>query len=393
MTDRERIQAAFSHLHASPEDLTEVMKMTRENRTRMKLATRRIVTTGLAAVMLLGTGIAGYAIGNSFHNRQQEQLRAQYHVEENPTNDFTEFALSEEASDGRGMTLLSSFHTGDDLKVYVDVSPVEPEEVENCFRFDSQLSDEGWRFLSYDFDIDGVHPIYGTAQIYSPDSEYAVERERVEETEEDVRQRYLREAYDAETKSLTLLCHLFTEDLPEDGSIELHVYSSDNFVPNSETYECISEIHHDFGTVSVPITSPEVKTLLFSEPKALKDETGTMQAEITGIELSSGSISWLANIQDAESIFGRFEGDDTELAAYQQTKIEWIYFLRDATADAELIFADGHTVACGGINGEHDAENGSVHLVRNLPDNVNIHDVKAISIFGETYCFDEADGK
>ena len=56
-------------------------------------------------------------------------------------------------------------------------------------------------------------------------------------------------------------------------------------------------------------------------------------------------------------------------------------------------FADGHTVACGGINGEHDAENGSVHLVRNLPDNVNIHDVKAISIFGETYCFDEADGK
>ena len=144
MTDRERIQAAFSHLHASPEDLTEVMKMTRENRTRMKLATRRIVTAGLAAVMLLGTGIAGYAIGNSFHNRQQEQLRAQYHVEENPTNDFTEFSLLEEASDGRGMTLLSSFHTGDDLKVYVDVSPVEPEEVENCFRFDSQLSDEGW---------------------------------------------------------------------------------------------------------------------------------------------------------------------------------------------------------------------------------------------------------
>ena len=50
-------------------------------------------------------------------------------------------------------------------------------------------------------------------------------------------------------------------------------------------------------------------------------------------------------------------------------------------------------VACGGINGEHDAENGSVHLVRNLPDNVNIHEVIAISIFGETYCFDEADGK
>ncbi|MFQ8799318.1 MAG: hypothetical protein ACLR7Y_09045 [Dysosmobacter sp.] len=59
MTEKERFQRAFMPLHASPDTMTEVMKMT-ERKTK-RPALRRAATIGLAAALVLALGSVAYA--------------------------------------------------------------------------------------------------------------------------------------------------------------------------------------------------------------------------------------------------------------------------------------------------------------------------------------------
>ena len=59
MTEKERFQRAFAPLHASPDTLTEVMKMTEQK--HGKRALRRAATLGLAAALVLALGSVAYA--------------------------------------------------------------------------------------------------------------------------------------------------------------------------------------------------------------------------------------------------------------------------------------------------------------------------------------------
>lgn len=59
MTEKERFQRAFAPLHASPDTMTEVMKMT-ERKTK-RPALRRAATLGLAAALMLALGSVAYA--------------------------------------------------------------------------------------------------------------------------------------------------------------------------------------------------------------------------------------------------------------------------------------------------------------------------------------------
>lgn len=59
MTEKERFQRTFMPLHASPDTMTEVMKMT-ERKTK-RPALRRAATIGLAAALVLALGSVAYA--------------------------------------------------------------------------------------------------------------------------------------------------------------------------------------------------------------------------------------------------------------------------------------------------------------------------------------------
>ncbi len=59
MTEKERFQRAFAPLHASPDTMTEVMKMTERKMKRSAL--RRAATLGLAAALVLALGSVAYA--------------------------------------------------------------------------------------------------------------------------------------------------------------------------------------------------------------------------------------------------------------------------------------------------------------------------------------------
>ncbi len=59
MTEKEQFQRAFAPLHASPDTMTEVMKMTEQK--HGKRALRRATTLGLAAALVLALGSVAYA--------------------------------------------------------------------------------------------------------------------------------------------------------------------------------------------------------------------------------------------------------------------------------------------------------------------------------------------
>ncbi len=59
MTEKEKFQRAFAPLHASPDTLTEVMKMTEQK--HGKRALRRATTLGLAAALVLALAGIAYA--------------------------------------------------------------------------------------------------------------------------------------------------------------------------------------------------------------------------------------------------------------------------------------------------------------------------------------------
>lgn len=59
MTEKERFQRAFAPLHASPDTLTEVMKMTEQKHGKRVL--RRAATLALAAALVLALGSVAYA--------------------------------------------------------------------------------------------------------------------------------------------------------------------------------------------------------------------------------------------------------------------------------------------------------------------------------------------
>ena len=59
MTEKEKFQRAFAPLHASPDTMTEVMKMTEQKHGKRVL--RRAATLGLAAALVLALGSVAYA--------------------------------------------------------------------------------------------------------------------------------------------------------------------------------------------------------------------------------------------------------------------------------------------------------------------------------------------
>ena len=59
MAEKERFQRAFAPLHASPDTMTEVMKMIEQKKSRNVF--RKTVAMGLAAVLVLALGGIAYA--------------------------------------------------------------------------------------------------------------------------------------------------------------------------------------------------------------------------------------------------------------------------------------------------------------------------------------------
>ena len=97
MTEKERFQRAFAPLHASPDTLTEVMKMTERKTKRPVL--RRAATIGLAAALVLALGSVAYASEGSYTLRYPDKDGTEHEMGGGGIaieDDGTERALTEE---------------------------------------------------------------------------------------------------------------------------------------------------------------------------------------------------------------------------------------------------------------------------------------------------------
>ena len=267
---------------------------------------RTLLLAAVLIALLIGTACA---VGFSIHARRQEQLRQDYQVEENRVSSYKEYEVPE--APVPGITLLSAYNNGQVQHVYVNVCPVPPEEVRDPFMQDT-AEDGRVHYLEYVSTADGgiTHRM---ADFYLQDREYAPE-DYVTVTEplgyswqepsrEAKIEKYLTQAYDAESQTLTLHCFFWPKNLPEGATqAQLHILSNDVSGCYDEngflSLDIRRELRRDFGTITVDIVPPDTRKLMLEEPVVFTNPHDGCSGRVLGFELSSGQITWLLDFEE-----------------------------------------------------------------------------------------------
>ena len=156
----ERIIAAYDSIPMDPElsqRLWNELEKETETQARRVRPRRRLRALLLTAAVLALMSATAYAV-SSIHQQRQSELREELKIEENQVSGYVEAELPAEATEAASRepraVLLSVLPDFDDfLRVYVDVSPVEPEEVTDGYLMDQ---DEG-----SDWDLYGISYLSG----------------------------------------------------------------------------------------------------------------------------------------------------------------------------------------------------------------------------------------
>ena len=156
------------------------------------IRSRRVITFAFAAALLLSLGIVAYAI-SSIHAARQQELRTERNLNEHQTESYVEYETPDESTPG--VVLLSTINDGEFQEVYVNVSPVTEEEIAG---YPEQPISFRWQIVGSD--------LKGFADPWIRPGSSA-------HTPEALRSLVQRDAYDAETQTLTLCCHVFSESL------------------------------------------------------------------------------------------------------------------------------------------------------------------------------------
>ena len=408
MTERERFIRTFSHLHASEETLTEVLRMTKQEKRikRTRWAARRAVTLLAAAILLLALGVTAYAVGQSIHARRQEELREEYRVEENHVNAYREYETPEEAQPGT--TLLAAYNGGGGLQIYVNISPVSPEEVRSPFY--QTPADQGQiYYLTYLAELEEAPdhvqlamPRVGRGWEYLPEDLEVVTDEATgssytQITEEGNIRRYLAQAYDAETCTLTLQVNVSLNALPEGvESFTVHLRSYDNYASVDEesllarTDE--TAVHRDYGSVTVPIPEPDVVEFTIPEPIRFVNPYDGCELQLLGGRFSATGFGWILHFDEMQSVLRKLDTEDADARrAHFERQVNWLNFMDECTADACLVFSDGSTLpfagsaACRWLDDERILTQGG-----SWGGTIDVHDVVAVEVAGQRIELPEA---
>ena len=315
------------------------------NENTVRKTSKRIFTLALAAALLLALGAAAYAVW-SVHISRQQDLRTDLKIEENNASSYMEYDVTqqEKAGSAASLILLSAVNDGTEQRIYVDVSPVEKE---NIARFPADV-----RFA---WSLAGTE-IGGFAGPQLPVSLSL-------SGDEAIRNAVLDYAYDEETQTLTLQCYAdvkFIEkamaDLGTDSvPLQVHMIVGEND-------------SHTFGPVPFKLTDEQTRSFDFG-PAQYHDKELDKTIEIVGLELTPFSAVWKVRYEDAAS----FHTPGADQAAYRP----WSILEDRVCIDAKLIFSDGSAFSTGGAL-TCPFENGVVNLHCGWGSAINIDDVQRI---------------
>ncbi|MBQ2896383.1 MAG: hypothetical protein IJE26_06710 [Oscillospiraceae bacterium] len=344
------------HLLGSVDDelVTELadslsLSSTVERRTAPMKFTRTLL---IAAVIASILALSVFAVGYSIHQRRQSELNADLGAAENNVASYVEYEAPTE--DAPGLTLLSTIREDIFQRVYVNIAPVEQALVEGYPNEES-----------FFFSVDGEH--WGSATpVLKPGRSLS--------GLEEIREAILADAYDADTKTLTLECYIPAEYLEaQGGSGELIVaaVSPEEWEASGEDsyVNYAAENGRLYGPVAVALTAQEMRRVDFEN--AVFNVNGE-EVTLVGLELRPTGCSILYKAAAAERYNTSREGE-----------MEYIALSDAIVGSASLNFADGSSMELlSPMNSSF--EDGIASENCQWTKTIDISTVESLTILGET---------
>ena len=306
----------------------------------------------IAAVITSILALSVFAVGYSIHQRRQSEINTKLGAAENSVESYIEYETP--AEDTPGLTLLSSIREDIFQRVYVNISPVEQSLVEG---FPNKES--------FHFSVDGVH-WGGATPVMKPGRSLS--------GVEDIREAILADAYDADTKTLTLECYIPAEYLKaQGGSGELIVaaVSPEEWEASGKDSYVNYAAENDrlYGPVAVALTAQEMRRVDFEN--AVFNVNGE-EVTLVGLELRPTGCSILYKAAAAERYNTSREGE-----------MEYIALSDAIVGSASLNFADGSSMALlSPMNSSF--EDGIASENCQWTKTIDISTVESLTILGET---------
>ncbi len=376
-----------------PAEIKEItMKKIHETAPSARVRVRKVSRTLLLAALLSTLFVtSALAVGLSIHARRQEQLNRVL-TQGQDVAGYTEYALPTE-NEG-GVTLLSAVGDGEFELVWLNLSPVEPDEVPR-FMLGEEV-EGGTRFydigcrLRQDETVRGradyVNSIEFAPEDWSTGTDAAGNEYRTVAPER-MEQRYREQYYDEATKTLTVCLRFAADELRTGEPAELEVDLVTLFSADGHT-EPVSwseqaELVRSFGTTSFVPAAEETLVYLFPEPFVFENPETGGHGEIRGIELVASGVNTYVWNEDQEKIF--VSPDSTHVAEGQmELWLSWANAAERAMAEnITLNCADGSTALLVPTVASH-RENGIEKLISSGRLELwDIHSVESVTV-GET---------
>lgn len=314
----------------------------------MKFTRTLLIAAIIASILALSV----FAVGYSIHQRRQSEINTKLSAAENHVESYIEYEAP--AEDVPGLTLLSSIREDIFQRVYVNIAPVE-----------QALIDGYPNVESFHFSVDGEH--WGSA---TP----VMKPERSLSGSEATRAAILEDAYDADTKTLTLECYIpvdYLEAQGGTGELLISAVSPEEWEANSEDsyVNYAREKKLLYGPVAVSLTELESRHVDFNN--IVLDVNGE-DVTLVGLELRPTGCSILYKAATAERYLTSLEGE-----------MEYIALADAIVGSAALNFADGSTMELiSPMNSDY--ENGVARENCQWTKTINISAVESLTILGKT---------
>ena len=348
-------------------------------RKRLGRPTRRLAALAAVVALLLALGVTAYAI-SSIHQRRQAELRDSLGIEENQVESYVEYDTGT-GENTAGITLLSAVADGEIQQVYVNISPVSPEEVTACAVTE--------KFV---WSIDGGNT-FSFAEPYVPKEQFTISEsdmttfydpdtgvENWHVNPDVVAERMLTYAYDEETQTHTLRCSILRSSMDCTKPVELRIWGI-TMRPKDEGGTDVS-LDRDYGSVSFNPTGLEVRELMLDTPVVFENsETGEC-GTIEGLIVYPTGLTWLIAHPDAENVY-RSDWTEEERAEYRPLQVSWLNSIEEALSGAKLNFTDGTSFAIPFIV-RMPFEDGWAKGVTYWKKTININAIESVEIMGQT---------
>lgn len=348
-------------------------------RKRVGRPTRRLAALAAVVALLLALGVTAYAI-SSIHQRRQAELRDSLGIEENQVESYVEYDTGT-GENTAGITLLSAVADGEIQQVYVNISPVSPEEVTACAVTE--------KFV---WSIDGGNT-FSFAEPYVPKEQFTISEsdmttfydpdtgvENWHVNPDVVAERMLTYAYDEETQTLTLRCSILRSLMDVTKSAELRIWGI-TMRPKDEGGTDVS-LDRDYGSVSFNPTGLEVRELMLDTPVVFENSETGQRGTIEGLIVYPTELTWLVTHPDAENVY-RGDWTEEEKAEYLPLLRSWAGSLDQTLYGAKLNFTDGTSFDIPVIV-RMPYEDGWAKGITYWTAAININAIESVEIMGQT---------